>query len=50
MSAITKLSVETVTKATLPYLIPLIFALMVITFVPQITLWLPDLVMGPAIR
>ncbi len=50
VSAITKLSVETVTRATLPYLAPLIFALMVITFVPQITLWLPDLMMGPARR
>jgi tripartite ATP-independent transporter DctM subunit len=49
VSAVTKLSVETVTKATLPYLVPLLFALMVITFVPQVSLWLPDLVMGPAI-
>jgi tripartite ATP-independent transporter DctM subunit len=48
VSAVTKLSVETVTKATLPYLVPLLFALLVITFVPQVSLWLPDLVMGPA--
>ena len=50
VSAVTKLSIETVTKAALPYLIPLLFALLVITFVPQVSLWLPDLVMGPAIR
>jgi TRAP-type C4-dicarboxylate transport system permease large subunit len=47
---VTKLSVETVTRATLPYLVPLLFALLVITFVPQVSLWLPDLLMGPAIR
>jgi TRAP-type C4-dicarboxylate transport system permease large subunit len=50
VSAVTKLSVETVTRATLPYLVPLLFALLVITFVPQVSLWLPDLLMGPAIR
>ncbi len=50
VSAVTKLSVETVTKATLPYLVPLLLALLAITFVPQISLWLPDLVMGPRIH
>jgi tripartite ATP-independent transporter DctM subunit len=48
VSAVTKLSVETVTKATLPYIVPLLFALLVITFVPEVSMWLPDLVMGRA--
>ena len=50
VSAVTKLSVETVTRATLPYLVPLLFALLVITYVPQVSLWLPDVVMGPTMR
>ena len=36
-------------RATLPYLLPLLLALALITYVPALTLWLPDLVMGPAL-
>ncbi len=50
VAGVTKLPVESVTRATMPYLIPLLLALMVITYVPALTMWLPDLVMGPALR
>jgi len=33
--------------AVLPFLIPLIAVLILITYIPPLTLWLPDLVMGP---
>jgi tripartite ATP-independent transporter DctM subunit len=48
VSAVTKLPVETVTRAALPYLAPLLLALIVVTYVPGLVMWLPDLVMGPA--
>lgn len=48
MSSVTRVSMEAMTRATLPFLIPLLLALMVITYVPGISLWLPDLVFGPA--
>jgi TRAP-type C4-dicarboxylate transport system permease large subunit len=38
-----------VTKATLPLLVPLIITLILVTFVPGLTLWIPDLIMGPEI-
>jgi len=37
---------EEVTLAVLPMLVPLIIVLAMITFVPPLTLWLPDLIMG----
>jgi TRAP-type C4-dicarboxylate transport system permease large subunit len=40
-------SFEKVTVAVLPFLIPLILVLILITYVPALTLWLPDLIMGP---
>ena len=40
-------SFEKVTKATLPLLIPLIVTLVLVTYVPGLTLWIPDFVMGP---
>ena len=42
-------SFEKVTKATLPLLIPLIVTLLLVTFVPGLTLWIPDFVMGAEI-
>ena len=42
LSRVAKLSVERTTMAILPWLVPLLFALLVITFVPAITLWLPQ--------
>lgn len=41
LSRVAKLSVERTTMAILPWLIPLFAALIAITFIPEITLWLP---------
>ncbi len=41
LSRVAKLSVERTTMAILPWLIPLFVALLLITFVPEISLWLP---------
>jgi tripartite ATP-independent transporter DctM subunit len=46
LSSVTKVSMEAMTRAVLPFLIPLLLSLMVITYVPQISMWLPDLVFG----
>ena len=42
LSRVAKLSVERTTMAILPWLVPLLVALLLITFVPAITLWLPQ--------
>jgi TRAP-type C4-dicarboxylate transport system permease large subunit len=42
LSRVAKLSVERTTMAILPWLVPLFAALIAITFVPAITLWLPQ--------
>ena len=42
LSRVAKLSVERTTMAILPWLAPLFVALIAITFVPAITLWLPQ--------
>jgi len=41
LSRVAKLSVERTTMAILPWLIPLFAALIAITFIPELTLWLP---------
>jgi len=41
LSRVAKLSVEQTTMAILPWLIPLFAALFAITFIPELTLWLP---------
>lgn len=41
LSRVAKLSVERTTIAILPWLVPLFVALLLITFIPAITLWLP---------
>ena len=41
LARVAKLSVERTTMAILPWLIPLFIALIAITYVPEITLWLP---------
>ncbi len=41
LSRVAKLSVERTTMAILPWLVPLFIALILITFIPAITLWLP---------
>ena len=45
---VARISPERILQAVLPLLIPLIVGLMVITFWPQLTLWLPNLVFGVA--
>ncbi|HYN63418.1 MAG TPA: TRAP transporter large permease, partial [Candidatus Limnocylindrales bacterium] len=41
LSRVAKLSVQRTTMAILPWLVPLFIALLVITFVPAVSLWLP---------
>ena len=41
LARISKLSVERTTMAILPWLVPLMLALVAITYIPAITLWLP---------
>ncbi len=48
MVGITGKSFETLTIAVLPFLIPLGIVLVLITFIPELTLWLPNLIMGEA--
>jgi tripartite ATP-independent transporter DctM subunit len=47
MVEVGKVPFEKVTMAVLPFLIPLAVVLILITYVPALTLWLPDLVLGP---
>jgi tripartite ATP-independent transporter DctM subunit len=42
LARISKLSVERTTMAILPWLVPLMLALVAITYIPAITLWLPQ--------
>ena len=44
---VANVSFEKVTMAVLPFLIPLITVLLLITYIPWLTLWLPTLVLGP---
>lgn len=44
-SAVAKLPIEKVVKATLPFYLCMIITLILITFIPQISLWLPNLIM-----
>jgi tripartite ATP-independent transporter DctM subunit len=46
MAGISDLSFERVVRATLPFLIPLLAVLLLITFFPPLVTWLPKLVMG----
>ena len=46
MMDVAKLPFEAVAKATVPFLIPIIIAVLLITFVPSISLFLPNLVYG----
>lgn len=47
MVEVAKVSFERITVQVLPMLIPLIVVLALITYVPELVLWLPDLMMGP---
>jgi tripartite ATP-independent transporter DctM subunit len=46
VTRVSDISLERVTVAILPLLVPLLVVLLLISFVPQLTLWLPNLVMG----
>ncbi len=43
MSQISGLKIERIMKAILPFLVPLIIVLLIITFVPELVTWLPSL-------
>jgi len=47
MVEVGRVSFEKVTMAVLPFLVPLIVVLLLITYVPSLTLWLPNLILGP---
>jgi len=47
MVEVGKVPFEKVTMSVLPFLVPLMLVLILITYVPQLTLWFPDLVLGP---
>jgi tripartite ATP-independent transporter DctM subunit len=48
VTKISKVPFEKVCAAVIPFLVPLVAVLLVIAFVPQTVLWLPDLVLGVA--
>ena len=43
LSSVTGSPVQTVTRGTVPFLIPLLITLLIITFIPALSLWLPGL-------
>ena len=43
LSEVSGVSFERCVKATMPFLVPLVIVLLLITFIPQIALWLPSL-------
>jgi TRAP-type C4-dicarboxylate transport system permease large subunit len=45
MSHISGLSLEKMMKAILPFLLPLLLVLLVVTYFPDLVLFLPDLLM-----
>ena len=47
MVEVGKVPFERVAVAVLPLLLPLLVVLLLITYYPPLTLWLPDLVLGP---
>jgi len=47
MMGIIDIKFEHLVRACLPFMVPLIGCLLLFTFVPELSLWLPDLVMGP---
>ena len=46
LSGVAKIKFEEIVKALWPFLIPLIIVLLLITYFPQLTLFLPDLLMS----
>jgi C4-dicarboxylate transporter, DctM subunit len=48
VSSITGVSIGDLTKEMWPYLLGIFLVLLAVAFIPPISLWLPDLMMGPA--
>ena len=46
MSTVSKMKFSDVVKGVLPFWIPLFISLFIVTYVPQITMWLPNHVFG----
>jgi TRAP-type C4-dicarboxylate transport system permease large subunit len=46
MMGVIDIKFETLVRACLPFFIPLLACLLLFTYVPQCTLWLPNLLMG----
>ena len=46
LSRVSKVPFEQCVRATLPFLVPLIGVLLLLTFIPQLVLWLPQLLYG----
>ncbi len=44
LSSISNLSFERCVAATAPFLVPLIAVLLIVTFVPEVVMWLPNLI------
>jgi len=44
LARVAKLSVERTTMAILPWLVPLLISLAIVTYIPSISLWLPNAV------
>lgn len=49
-SGITKMPLVAVVKAAAPWLMLLIGFLMVVTYIPEVSLWLPNMLFGPALK
>jgi C4-dicarboxylate transporter, DctM subunit len=48
MMGIVDIKFEALVRACVPFLLPLIACLLLFTYVPELSTWLPNLVMGPA--
>jgi tripartite ATP-independent transporter DctM subunit len=44
LSRVSRVPFETCVSATLPFLVPLVVVLLLVTFVPQLSMWLPTLI------
>ena len=45
LSRVAKVSFERCAAATMPFIIPLVIVLLLITFIPWISMWLPTVLM-----
>jgi len=46
LSRVSKVPFEQCVRATLPFLLPLLAVLLLLTFVPSLVLWLPEMLYG----